>query len=718
MTSGASAGPALAQQHRRGHQDSPDAERGVQSDADRSGYRPDIEGLRAVAVLGVVAYHAAVPWFTGGYVGVDVFFVISGFLITGLLLKQIARDGRFRLRDFYARRARRILPAAGVVMAATAAASAIVLPPLVQRDVAKDIIASALNVGNWWFIAGQTDYLDAGRAQSPMLHYWSLGVEEQFYLVWAPLALLVVLAARRLRFATFTGLAITLGAVVAVSLYLCVYLTAVNGPLAYLSSVTRAWQFGLGGLAALLVHRMAIRSAPSASPAASPARRRAARAARLLLGWGGAAAVVGAMVVFTARTAFPGYAALLPTVGTAAVILAGTATPAFGAVGQLLATSPARAIGRLSYSWYLWHWPVLILAEAVTRPQPWQVKAALMLASAVPAYLTMRLVENPLRLWRRLSVRPGWSLALGAAAITIPLVAGLGLHTNAKTILANAPVAPPLPMVGATDGEHLVFDPPTLGATFRPSPADARGDLPAIGTCQIPPQWTESPPCLFGDTKSPTRVILFGDSHAAQWFPALDSLAHKRGWSLEVLAKSGCPVASMTVNNGQLGRVYTECDRWRQNSITRILNERHPALIFVSQLQGYTPDQDLLQRAWLKSLNALAPRGVPIVYLRDTPYPGVDVPACVSGAMTNPNSCAVKRADSVSPDPVADLIAVHAVPQTNLVDVDDLLCPTESCYVVLDGILLYRDNSHLTATAATLLAPRLEKALIDMSLVS
>jgi peptidoglycan/LPS O-acetylase OafA/YrhL len=695
MTSVASPSTAMPQRPRR-----------KRAERDRPGYRPDVEGLRAVAVIGVVGYHAAVPFLTGGYVGVDVFFVISGFLITGLLLGQVARDGRFRLRDFYARRARRILPAAAVVMVATAIASAFVLPPLVQRDVSKDIVFSALNVGNWRFIAVQTDYLAAGQAQSPMLHYWSLGVEEQFYLVWAPLALLVVLTARWLRLPRFPALAVTMSAIVAVSLFLCVYWTSRSAPLAYLSSPSRAWQFGVGGLAALATRGLLDRRVPGP--------------ARVALGWGGAAAVVGAMVAFSDSTAFPGYAALLPTLGTAAIILAGT-SPAGGSVGSLLATPPARAVGRLSYSWYLWHWPVLILFEAVKGPQSWPVKVVLMLASAVPAYLTMRLVENPLRLWPRLSRRPGWSLALGSAAISIPLVAGVALHSDANAVL-NPSVSVAVkttPLVGTTEGVHLLRDPPPPGTPFRPGPADARNDYPQLGYCQVPPQGPLSPECLFGVTTSATRAILFGDSHAAQWFPAVEALALERGWAVEVLTKSGCPAATMTVSSSQLGRVYTECDAWRQNSIERILNEPRPAMIFVSQLRGgYTGDDDLLERSWVTTLNALAGQGVPIIYLRDTPYPGKDIPGCVSGAMDDPNSCAFPRGGSVTPDPVADLVAAHHVQQTYLVDFTDVLCPGEVCEVVRDGILLYRDNSHLTATASALLAPRLEQSLVNQKLLT
>ncbi|WP_276329048.1 acyltransferase family protein, partial [Crossiella equi] len=213
----------------------------------RPGKRRDIEGLRAVAVLTVLGFHAGVPGFTGGYVGVDVFFVISGFLITGLLLGDIQRAGGFSLKEFYARRARRILPSAAVVLLAVAFGSWLLLPPLRARDVAVDVLAGALNVANWRFVVNQTDYLAAARDHSPVLHFWSLAVEEQFYLVWAPLLLGVAVLVRR----SVPAIATVIGVLAAASFVLSVQWTASAEPLAYMGSPARAWEFGVGALAAV-----------------------------------------------------------------------------------------------------------------------------------------------------------------------------------------------------------------------------------------------------------------------------------------------------------------------------------------------------------------------------------------------------------------------------------------------------------------------------------
>ncbi|MEV7028310.1 acyltransferase, partial [Kitasatospora sp. NPDC093558] len=351
-------------------------------------FRPDVEGLRGVAVLSVLAYHAAVPGFTGGYVGVDVFFVISGFLITGLLTG--SSPG---LTDFLARRARRILPAAAVVLVATAVAGGVLLDPLRGTDLARDLIAAAGQYANWRFVGQQTDYLAAGRDPSPLQHFWSLGVENQFYLLWGVLLLgLARCLHGRRRTAAITLVTVGVGAA---SLVLCVRWTQTSAPLAYFSTAGRLWEFAAGALAALL-------------GGALGGRGRALRT----VGWAGLAAVVASVLRYDHTTPFPGIAALLPVLGTAAVLLAGPGKAPDA--GALLATRPLRAAGRLSYAWYLWHWPVLTIAQARYGTLPWPVQLALVAAAALPAWLTLRLVEQPLRYGSSPAPRRG--LAVGASA--------------------------------------------------------------------------------------------------------------------------------------------------------------------------------------------------------------------------------------------------------------------------------------------------------------
>lgn len=681
------------------------------------GFRPDIEGLRAAAVLAVLAFHAELPGLSGGFVGVDVFFVISGHLITGLLIREAATTGRIRLGEFFSRRARRLLPSAAVVLGATALAAAWLTVPLRRTDLEYDVLAAALSTANWRFVAQQTDYLAAGRDPSPLLHFWSLAVEEQFYLFWAPLLALIVFAAvrtsrrgRAVRSAVFAVTALlSLG-----SFVLSLHWTHASVSLAYLGTPSRAWQFGAGALVALIPwHRL-----------------RGLPAIRLLCGWSGAAAIAWCVVRYDAATPYPGYAALVPTLATAAVILAGTPgsnattgqdatdiATAYG-VGRVLRGRIPRAIGRLSYTLYLWHWPVLVLAEARLGSLGWPAKAALTVASALPALATMRWIEQPLRRNRTVSEFPRRGISLGIAAVVMPVVLALVVGTGTLNLLASAPPVdlkglPP----GAADGRSLLVrtGTPLNDGPPVPGAAQARKDFPPDGACEVAPTTTSSPACLFGATGSADRIVLLGDSHAGQWFSPLLGIAAERGWALQELVKQGCPLPQLTVTNPQLGRTYTECDTWRADSLSRLRQGPKPKLIVIASLNRYTDDQKLLIAGWEKTLTPLRALGVPIVYIQDTPIPGTDIPACVSGHTKDPAACAFDRGAAQWADPLAMSIAAGRLPGVRAVEVNSVLCPGAgpTCPAVLERILLYRDDAHLTNVAAVVLTPRLERLLTD-----
>lgn len=678
----------------------------------RSAYRPDIEGLRAVAVLGVLAFHAGVPGLAGGFVGVDVFFVVSGYLITGLLVREAVTTGRIRLLDFFSRRARRLLPSAAVVLGAVAVAGAWLTVPLRRADLEHDVVAAALSAANWRFVAQRTDYLAAGHDQSPLLHFWSLAVEEQFYLIWAPLLALVVLgAAKAVRRGRAVRSAVVLVSVplVLASFALSLRWTEHSASLAYLATPSRVWQFGVGALLALLPWHL----------------MRGPRPLRLLCGWAGAGAIGWCAVSYDASTPYPGWAALVPTLATAAVILAAIpgrgerdATGAHG-VGRLLAGRAPRAVGRLSYNLYLWHWPVLVLAEARFGPQEWPVRAALTLAAVLPAYATMRWVELPLRRSRTVSELPRRGLSVGVTSIVLPLVLALVVGTTTLNLLGPAtPVElsglPP----GAASGPHLLArtaSAPVKDGPVVPAPAQARADFPPDGDCEVAPSVTRSPACLFGAVDSPDRIVLLGDSHAGQWFSPMLALASQRGWALQELVKQGCPLPRLAVDSPQLGRAYRECDTWRADTLERLRQQPRPRLIVIASLNRYTADSGLLAEGWEKTLEALRATGAPIVYIEDTPVPGTDVPACVSGSPEALAACAFSRSDALPTDPLARRIASGALPGVQLVSVNPVLCPGDgpTCPAVLDRILLYRDDAHLTNVAAVVLTARLDRLLTE-----
>ncbi|MFJ8043479.1 acyltransferase family protein [Kitasatospora sp. NPDC096147] len=678
-----------------------------------SGFRGDIEGLRAVAVLAVLAFHASVPGLAGGFVGVDVFFVVSGYLITHLLVREAVTTGRIRLGEFFARRARRLLPSAALVLGVVALAGAWLTVPLRRTDLEYDVLAAALSVGNWRFISQQTDYLAAGRDESPLLHFWSLAVEEQFYLFWGPLLAAVVFfagrAARRGRSVRSVTTVIATG-LTAASFGLAVYWTKGSVSLAYLGTPSRAWQFGVGALLALLPWHLL----PST------------RTLRQLCGWGGLLAIGAGVVLFDASTPYPGYAALLPTLGTAAVILAGTPDRTGAGtdqgVNRLLGTRAPRAIGRLSYNLYLWHWPVLILAEAQFGELSWPVKVALTAAAVLPAMAALRWIETPLRHNHTLSELPRRGLSLGLAAVIVPVVLALVVGTGTLRMLGPAkPVdllgLPP----GAPDGPTLLVQggPAAKGGPVVPDAIQARQDFPPDGECEVDPTAVTSPACLFGVTTSPDRIVLLGDSHAGQWFSPMLAIAAERGWALEELVKQGCPLPELTVVNPQLGRTYRECDSWRAEAIARIQRGPKPKLIVISTLNRYTDNPELLLQGWEKTLAPLRALGVPVVYLQDTPVPGTDVPACVSGHTADPAACAFDRSKAQWPDPLAEAVVAGRMPGVQTVSVNPVLCPPsgETCPAVRERILLYRDDAHITNVAAVVLTPRLERLFTEAGLV-
>jgi peptidoglycan/LPS O-acetylase OafA/YrhL len=638
-------------------------------------FRPDIEGLRAVAVLLVLAYHARLPGFRGGYVGVDVFFVISGFLITGLILRELERTGTVSLPAFYARRARRLLPAAACALVVTVLLSALVLPPLTVRDVAGDGIAAALYSANIRFALQSTDYLKADLAPSPLLHYWSLGVEEQFYLFWPALLLLVGRGRSKLT----RSIAIAVVVSGTASLALAIVLTGASAPWAFYSLPSRAWELALGAIVVV------------GSPALVPGARLA-----LVAGCLGLAVVCLSAVVFDPRTPFPGTAALMPTIGTALVLVAGLRRPQSGAA-RLLAVPPLRFLGRISYSLYLWHWPALLLpAAALGRGLPLRMRFALALLLIPVAAVSQRWIEEPIRQGRLTALRPSRTLAL-AGAISL-VAAGLSV---ASGIVGSTRLRGPIPL-------DLV-----------PSLATVRDDLPRIYKDGCHASYTDmrSKPCIYGDLTSATTVVLFGDSHAAQWFPALERLALQHRWRLLSLTKSSCSAAEATVWNSELNRVYTECDTWRTDALARI-DAAHPRLVVISHSRGHVfaldgqpvaseRREDLWQQALDRTIKRVSTAAGAVVVIGDTPRLATEGPVCLSSHLSDAFACANPLTRATNPTRTAGERRIAEADGATFIDPTPWLCRSEMCPAVVGRMLVYRDAHHLTATYARALAPYL-----------
>jgi peptidoglycan/LPS O-acetylase OafA/YrhL len=663
-------------------------------------FRTDVEGLRAVAVFAVVAFHASVPFFNGGFVGVDAFFVISGYLITGLLIREAQTTGRISFANFYARRARRILPAATIVLLAVAAATVLIEPLVGVYSNARDLLAASVFMSNWHFIGLGTDYLAQSTDDSPVLHYWSLAVEEQFYLVWPLLILVAVAVAKRFPLRGSQIITAIVGGVTVVSLVVGIWLTITDPKLAYMATTTRAWEFGAGALVATIGHWLQFVS-----------QRPGARRVGMAVGWAGLGALVVSILAFDGATPFPGAAAIVPVAGTAAIIAGGLLVDnRRGSIGAFLSLKPVRYLGRISFGWYLWHWPLLILVEDVVGPLDWQQRSLLMVLALVLADLTLRFIEQPLSRWTQVAKKVAPALALGLLCIVLTVTSALWSGTNAVTVLSASATT----VDTASFAKVFGGDTTRNSGSVSPSPLDAPEDVATEKGCLLDHEKDRVRSCELGVTGG-TEVVLFGDSHAHQWAGAIDEMAKERNWHLSIFAKAGCPVADLTpVDDG--GRYsQPECVQWRHQAIDLITTEVKPTMIFVSSLSSYITDANEMYSKWELSLDKLRQLGVPIVYIRDTPHPPEDVPTCVSGAFDDWSKCAFPA--DVRTDRVVQEAVKGDEPGVTVVDLTPYFCDGDTCAAVRNGYLLYRDDSHITATAAKALRPAIEDAVVQAGIL-
>jgi peptidoglycan/LPS O-acetylase OafA/YrhL len=677
-------------------------------------FRPDIEGMRAVAVVLVVLYHVGVKPFGGGYIGVDVFFVISGFLITAQLFKELQKHQSISVTRFYARRAIRLLPASTVVLVASLAGALLWLPGTRFPSIALDALSSTFYGINWRLAAQGIDYLNAGAAPSPLQHFWSLAVEEQFYLVW-PLLLLASSFAWRWRHAKISraSIVVALVALSAVSFAASVNQTHTAAPWAYFGAHTRAWELALGALAAIVTPTLA--KLPGTLAAAAT--------------WVGLGAVLAASVLYTDATPFPGYAAALPVLGAGLMIAGGCARPAAG-VAVLFKHSPFQLLGRLSYGWYLWHWPILMIAPAaLNMTSSLGLNLALAVGSFGLAAASFWLVEQPIRTREALKVRPirgislGLSLSLCAAGLAIaggrlvPSVGKGGPALEAAAVVAAAG-DPAMELSALLAGSAQTKAVPS---NLRPTLAETAKDSPVVyaNGCHLSFTAVKNPDCVFGDPTASTVVVLFGDSHAAQWFPALDQIAKTRHWRLISHTKSACPAASVLVYQDALKRAYTECVQWRDQTLAAI-KAMHPAMIIMTNNGTDTgglvntpgdPDQ-AWTNAWVTSLNKVKQAGTKLVVLNDTPYPKSNVPDCVSSHLTDVTLCARSVDTALVLPKRRQLIAAAATAAgATVIDPTSWYCTATICPVVVGNVLIYRDDSHMTTAFSTMLSYVMEARL-------
>jgi peptidoglycan/LPS O-acetylase OafA/YrhL len=677
-------------------------------------FLPHIQGLRAIAVLLVVIYHFWPGRLQGGYIGVDIFFVISGFLITGQLTRELERSGRIRLPSFYAKRARRLLPASLLVLIFSALATLFILPLSSLGQNLREILASTFYVENWSLVASAVDYLGASNDATTVQHYWSLSLEEQFYILW-PLMLLgaSALAMRFWAGKRWKALVLVVAVATVLSLVFSIFYTQTSPSQAYFNTFTRAWEFGAGALLALLP-RFRPRQAWFSN----------------VVGYAGILTLLATAYLYDKATPFPGWAAILPVLGTMAIIVAHRRDNWWDA-GRVLSFRPVSFIGDISYSLYLWHWPLIIIAPFVPG---WGLsiynRIALFAFCFLLAWLTKKFVEDPVRSWKFLTGRkPRITFGFMVAAMVVTSLVVLSTsviqqpkYDAAASQLAQT-VANPPDCFGAASGptNGLTAIPPCVNADLKneliPSAGFGNADRPTNPECLVELNDSTLATCHFG-SKDPSapRIALIGDSHAYALLNPLINAAEQNGWSLTTYMKGGCPWTTAPLAARDAFSI--SCDDWRANLTAQLGKDTPFNVIFTAALTDRnvpnTADDEAASTAgYTEAWKQVLDKGTPIMTLVDNPSWEDDPNKCLRTS-SDAADCSEPRSDGLQKiDPIASAArsAKAAGSDVTLLDFSDTYCDDTDCFAVIGGANVYRDQDHLTRTFATTLGPFIGAAL-------
>ena len=608
-----------------------------------------IQGLRALAALLVTIFHARLM--PGGFIGVDIFYVISGYLITGLILREIEKTGRLDLNAFYQRRIKRLLPTSVFVLFVTAIVGIFVLPAITREALGRDLFAAAAYISNYLFAWWQNDYQNLNATPSPFIHYWSLAVEEQFYVVW-PIFILIL--SRFGKKAILNGVAVVTGS----SLLFSIYLTQASPIWAFYSLPTRAWELGVGALLLFVPDKFL--------------RNR-------YFPWLGVLGIIFASIQFDEGTAFPGINAVIPVIATAMLIGTIPIWPRF--FNDLSNNRLSQWLGAISYPLYLWHWPALVLpSAALDRPLRIRERLLCIVLTVVLAHFTTKYIEQPLR-HRSFTAKKTYGFFASTTAFS--LIAAFAIISSSSNLIK----------VEGTDYkfnlEQVVAKPAIYG-----------------DGCHVNYGEKESGECLYGDMNSDRTIVLYGDSHAAQWFPSLELIASRNGYRLISLTKSACSsVEAPRENQGAFNN--SECNEWRKNSIERI-KQIKPYAVIVSSFQYFNPPAYIEDRnAWWREgqrllLANLKGSSRNLLYISDTPHPQSDIPNCLASRNSQKCDTSEKTPNLI----IAGFIQIDPTPW---------LCK-DFCPAIQDGYVVYRDASHISVDAAIGVTDKLEMAMVDKGL--
>jgi peptidoglycan/LPS O-acetylase OafA/YrhL len=677
-----------------------------------AGFRSDIQGLRALAVGIVLLYHLWPTTFDGGFVGVDVFFVISGFLITSHLIKKPPRSWG-DVAKFWARRIKRLLPASLLVLFVVGIATFLVAPQSIWADTGRQIVSAALYVVNWDFAISSVDYLAADNAPSPVQHFWSLSVEEQFYFVWPMIiGLAFILGAkfgRSKRIVGFTVLGIFLASFVFSAWY-----TFAEPAMAYFITPTRMWELTSGGLVAVFVTFIRPQRLPFSS----------------LLGWIGLAGIVVGTFVIRSDMPFPGFVALVPVVSTALVILADSRGRT--SVLPLLSLRPVRFLGDISYSVYLWHWPLIVLVPYLSvklggaETLGFTAKIVIIIVSIFAAWASTTWVENR---FRKAAVLSGSAKAFGFAVIAMVIVSTLGISqvTVANRIVEQnedslqTKLADPDSCLGAGILLPSAKDNPNCESmnTLQMEPAAAKKDKSKAYAdgCWASAPYADKPECTYGDGSK--HIALVGNSHAGHWLPTLERLAEKNDWTITTFLASNCSISTLPqelstpdVTKGCQDYADWVVDRTTTGGFDAVITSERQS----TPLQGMDWDETEKKapEGHRSILQSWVDAKLDVLVVRDTPYPGgddINVPDCVAKHEDDLDACAGTPESWHWMDPLAASARSMDSKRISIIYPQDWFCPDGTCEPVIGGVITFFDTAHITATYAQTLAPQFDASL-------
>ncbi|MFK5690322.1 acyltransferase family protein [Ornithinimicrobium sp. LYQ92] len=665
-----------------------------------SRYRPELHGLRGLAIALVVLFHVFGDGRVSG--GIDVFLAISGFLFTGMLVREVVRTGGpFHLPRYLGRIVRRLLPAAVLVLASTWVAGRLLLPPTRWVQLGHELRASLTYTQNWELIGSQLGYAAAGPGTSPLQHFWSMSVQGQFYLLWPVVVVGCSLLVHRRRHLLLPVLGAMVALVALLSFGWAAWMHTTDQQVAYLHTGTRLWQPALGGLVALL-----------AVEGRLPVR------VRVVLGWLGLALVATSGLVLDGGALFPGPAALWPVGGFALVMAAGSTGSRWG-VDHWLSGRVLAWVGDRAYPLFLWHWPLVVLGLVVLEQDELTAVTgtAVIAVSVLLAHLTHVLVERPLT--RRPMRRPvavvlvgGLVLGLGAVSLTRwtdRLVDRQQAALAAAAAATGSPEHPGAAAIGEPDlGNTDVADLPTLEA----APLDNASvyDQGCIQDWQDTTAASEVLVCAGTSPGSGPTVLLTGGSHMVHYHPALERIAREQGWNLVVASRSGC---HLTTNPGDYpvrtdAPVTDSCARWNANLLEE-LDEIDPDVVLTLATTAIS-GQEQVSRGFVEVWQELAARDIDVVAVRDTGRLPERVPECLDEHGDDPGRCGMPRDLRYSETP--PYVGAEGIPASvGFVDLIDQICTDTTCPPVVGNVVVYSDHSHLTATYARTLAPELDRQL-------